>query len=56
MNTDLNRLEIVAAVENIPSQRVAEKAGAIREGIARSRLFLNGRFHDAAVFSFARGS
>jgi RimJ/RimL family protein N-acetyltransferase len=50
-NTDLERLEILAAVENRRSQRVAEKAGAHREGISRSRLLLHGRFHDAVVYS-----
>ena len=54
-NTDLVRLEIVAAVENQSSIRVAEKAGAIREGIARSRLIVHGAAHDAAVFSITRG-
>jgi RimJ/RimL family protein N-acetyltransferase len=48
----LNRIEIVAAVENSKSQRVAEKAGAKREGILRNRIPLDGRAHDAAVFSF----
>lgn len=53
-NTDLVRLEIVAAVENVASQRVAEKTGAVREGVARRRLFLHGRHHDAVVFSLVR--
>lgn len=45
------RLEILAAVGNIPSQRVAEKAGATREGILRNRLTLHGKQHDAVLFS-----
>jgi RimJ/RimL family protein N-acetyltransferase len=48
----LNRIEIVAAVGNSQSQRVAEKAGAKREGILRNRILLEGRAHDAVVFSF----
>ena len=48
----LNRIEILAAVENIASQRVAEKAGARKEGILRSRLLLHNRLHDAALYSF----
>ena len=48
----LNRIEIIAAVENSKSQRVAEKAGAKREGILRNRIPLNDRVHDAVVFSF----
>jgi RimJ/RimL family protein N-acetyltransferase len=53
-NTDLNRFEIVASVENVPSQRVAERAGAQREGIARQRLVLGGRVHDAVIYSLVR--
>lgn len=53
-NTDLIRLEIVVAVGNIASQRVAEKAGAIREGVLRSRVLLHGHAHDAVMFSFTR--
>jgi Acetyltransferases, including N-acetylases of ribosomal proteins len=53
-NTQLQRLEIVVAVDNTRSQRVAEKAGATREGILRSRLsYHNGR-HDAVMYSIVR--
>lgn len=48
---DLQRLEILAAVENLPSRRVAEKVGARFEGIARQRLAVQGRPCDAAVYS-----
>ena len=54
--TELFRLEIIASVENVASQRVAEKAGARREGVLRGRLQLHGRMHDAAVYSFVRSS
>jgi RimJ/RimL family protein N-acetyltransferase len=47
----LARIEIVAAVGNDASQRVALKAGALREGIARRRLGVHGVPHDAVVFS-----
>ena len=47
----LARVEIVAAVENPASQRVAEKAGARREGLLRNRIALPDRMHDAVVFS-----
>jgi ribosomal-protein-serine acetyltransferase len=53
-NTALNRFEIVVALENRASQRVAERAGAHREGTLRQRLVLDGRSHDAAVFSIVR--
>jgi ribosomal-protein-serine acetyltransferase len=47
----LQRIEIVAAVGNTASQRVAEKVGAVREGIARNRLMLHQQLFDAVVFS-----
>jgi len=53
-NTDLIRLEIVIAVANLASRRVAEKAGAEFEGILRSRLLLQGGPHNAAIYSFVR--
>jgi ribosomal-protein-serine acetyltransferase len=50
----LRRIEIVAAVDNIPSQRVAEKAGAAREGVLRQRLLICGKSMDAVLFSLVR--
>ena len=47
----LHRIEIVAAAGNIASQRVAEKAGAVREGVLRKRLLINGDSQDAVLFS-----
>ncbi len=47
----LNRIEILVAIENKASQRVAMKAGAVREGILRNRLLLQGKIHDAVMFS-----
>lgn len=52
--TELDRLEIVAAELNRASIRVAEKSGAVREGIARERLLLHEKRHDAVVFSLLR--
>jgi RimJ/RimL family protein N-acetyltransferase len=45
------RLEIVAAVGNTASRRVAEKSGAQFECIARNRLMIHGKSHDAAMYS-----
>ena len=53
-HTDLVRIEIVAAVENVASQRVAERVGAQREGVLRSRLFVRGQFQDAVVYSIIK--
>ncbi len=47
----LKRLEILTATGNVRSQRVAEKAGALREGVLRQRLNISGVWHDAVVFS-----
>jgi ribosomal-protein-serine acetyltransferase len=47
----LQRLEIIAAVDNSVSQRVAEKMGAVREGRLRNRLRIRDIPHDAFGFS-----
>jgi ribosomal-protein-serine acetyltransferase len=47
----LTRIEIVARPENRPSRRVAEKAGAKFETIARNRIVQHGRAYDAALYS-----
>ena len=47
----LNRLEIVAATGNSASQRVAEKAGAVREGLLRNRIVVRDMIYDAVMFS-----
>jgi RimJ/RimL family protein N-acetyltransferase len=53
-HTNLNRLELVAAVDNTRSQRVAEKVGAERDGVLKQRLFLQGKPCDAVMFSLVR--
>jgi len=50
-NTALHRLEILVAVGNAASIRVAEKVSGVREGILRSRLLLHDEFYDAVLFS-----
>ena len=47
----LGRVEIVAAVGNRASQRVAEKVGAVREGTLRNRFWLGGDAVDAVLYS-----
>ncbi|HTD17056.1 MAG TPA: GNAT family protein [Chthoniobacterales bacterium] len=47
----LIRIEIFVAAGNIASQRVAEKMGALREGLLRNRLLVRGQPRDAYVFS-----
>ena len=52
--TDLIRLEIVVAVGNSASHRVAEKVGAVREGTLHRRILLHGAARDATMFSLTR--
>ena len=47
----LNRVEITVAVDNQASLRVAEKAGATKEGILRNRLMKTDTPCDAVMFS-----
>jgi ribosomal-protein-serine acetyltransferase len=47
----LIRIEIIVAAGNTGSQRVAEKAGALREGLLRNRLLIRGERLNAYVFS-----
>ena len=50
-----NRIEIVMATGNQRSQRVAEKAGARREGILRNRIKVREDLHDAVMYSLVPG-
>ncbi len=47
----LQRLEIVAAFGNTPSQKTALRIGAVCEGLARHRLRIYNVPHDAYVYS-----
>jgi len=47
----LLRAEIVVAVDNTASLRVAEKSGAHREGILRNRIFVREKILDAVMHS-----
>ncbi|HYD68826.1 GNAT family protein [Azospirillum sp.] len=50
-NLGLRRVEILAAEDNAASIRVAEKLGAVREGVLRQRLRLGGARKDAVLLS-----
>lgn len=47
----LQRIEILAAVENHASRRVAEKLGAAKEGILRRRFVIEGEPQDGVLYS-----
>ncbi|MBI4231320.1 MAG: GNAT family N-acetyltransferase, partial [Planctomycetes bacterium] len=49
-NTPLNRLEIVVATGNLPSQRVAERVGAHRDAVLKKRLMVRGLPSDAILY------
>jgi RimJ/RimL family protein N-acetyltransferase len=52
----IERLQLYAEIENIPSQRVAEKAGFRRDGVIRSwRRSALGRRPDFALYSLLPG-
>jgi RimJ/RimL family protein N-acetyltransferase len=48
---ELVRVEIVVAVDNRASLRVAEKVGATREGVLRNRMPVRDHIHDAVMHS-----
>jgi ribosomal-protein-serine acetyltransferase len=51
----LTRIEILVAVDNERSLRVAAKVGATREGILRNRLVIRDKAHDAVMHSLIPG-
>ncbi len=50
----LHRIEMLISTENFPSLRVAQKAGAVCEGVLRQRLLLLGRRHDAMSWAILK--
>ena len=47
----LHRVEAYIAPENVPSIRVIEKAGFIKEGLLRKLLFINGDWVDHYMYA-----
>ena len=50
----IHRVELTAATGNLASQRVAEKAGYIFEGVARSGGYVHGGRVDLRIYSLIR--
>ena len=48
---DLQRIEVVVSTDNAPSLRVAEKLGAVKEGLLRNGLRKHGTPCDAYMYS-----
>ena len=53
-NDDVGRFQLRAEPENVASQRVAEKAGFVREGVLRAALALKGERRDVVMYSLVR--
>jgi RimJ/RimL family protein N-acetyltransferase len=52
--TVANRVEAMTDVDNMPEQRALEKAGFVREGVARGSQYRAGAWHDLVVYSLVR--
>ncbi|WP_374355864.1 GNAT family N-acetyltransferase [Chitinimonas sp.] len=50
----INRVECNTAPDNLPSLRMAEKCGFVREGVLRGYMFANGAYIDSVVLSVLR--
>lgn len=51
---DIERIESITDVENIPSQKVLEKTGFKREGRLRKRFYLGGEYRDEYMYGLLR--
>jgi RimJ/RimL family protein N-acetyltransferase len=51
---DIERIESVTDVENVPSQRVLEKNGFKREGELRKRFYNKGQYRNEYMYSLLR--
>ncbi len=51
---EIERIESVTDVENVPSQRVLEKNGFRREGVMRKRFFNRGQYRDEYMYRLLR--
>jgi RimJ/RimL family protein N-acetyltransferase len=51
---EISRVEASTDVENVAEQRSLEKAGFIREGVARQSQYRSGAYHDLVYYSRLR--
>jgi RimJ/RimL family protein N-acetyltransferase len=51
---DVERIEAMTDIENLPEQRSLEKAGFTREGIMRRAQYRAGTHHDLVSYSIVR--
>lgn len=51
---DLNRIEALAHPENVPSLKLLERMGFVREGVLRKAGYWRGTYHDLMQYSLLR--
>jgi ribosomal-protein-alanine N-acetyltransferase len=54
LSSSLNRIQAVTDTRNLPSQRVLEKAGFMKEGLLRKTAFIRGDWRDLFIYSILR--
>jgi RimJ/RimL family protein N-acetyltransferase len=52
--TGVNRVEASTDVDNVAEQRALEKAGLLREGVARGAQYRAGAWHDLVIYARLR--
>ncbi len=52
--TDVNRIELCAGVENFKSQKVAQRCGFVKEGIRREGEKIKGAYIDLQIYSLLK--
>jgi RimJ/RimL family protein N-acetyltransferase len=53
---NLIRVEVIVAITNLPSQKVAIKTGATFEAILKNRIRINGQAIDAHMYAFTKNN
>jgi len=53
-NLNINRIEAVIEPANIPSQKLVERVGFLREGLLRSYEYFDGKFDDLYMYSLLK--
>ena len=48
---NLHRIEALVGSNNVPSLKIMEKEGFIKEGLLRQHYYLDGKYEDSLVFS-----
>jgi len=54
-STPVHRVQASTDVENVAEQRALEKAGFVREGVARQAQYRAGAYHDLVTYAVLRG-